>query len=216
MTTAMPVLLLTQNMELRQRWLQLGGSQWRVEAGTQLQQLQMWRQQGHELVLLDADLPWVLPWQDARWRELLEGLKVLVLSATPSDEEGRQALGAGVCGYGHAATSPPDVERMLHSIVQGNIWLGRSLLQRLLQDIGQRLPVAKDDWAQGLTQREKEVAYFAATGESNTEIAERLGITVRTVRAHLSAVFEKLQVVDRLMLALKVHGVKVEPKSTTL
>jgi len=89
----------------------------------------------------------------------------------------------------------------------GNIWLGRSLLQRLLRDVDARLPEVETDWAQALSPREQEVARYASLGDSNAEIAERMSISERTVRAHLSAIFEKLQVQDRLMLTLKVHGI---------
>ncbi|MNW12082.1 Transcriptional regulatory protein LiaR [compost metagenome] len=58
-----------------------------------------------------------------------------------------------------------------------------------------------------LTERETTVARYAASGQANAQIAEALGITERTVKAHLSAVFEKLKVSDRLQLALLVHGI---------
>ena len=62
---------------------------------------------------------------------------------------------------------------------------------------------------QGLAaEREREVAQRAATGDSNQAIGTALGITERTVKAHLKAVFEKLAVTDRLQLALRVHGVR--------
>jgi DNA-binding NarL/FixJ family response regulator len=65
-----------------------------------------------------------------------------------------------------------------------------------------------NDWAQALSSREAEVARLAAVGHSNADIAQKLLITERTVRAHLSAVFEKLHVGDRLQLALQVHGIR--------
>ncbi|EWM44510.1 bacterial regulatory s, luxR family protein [Bordetella holmesii 70147] len=58
-----------------------------------------------------------------------------------------------------------------------------------------------------MTAREDTVARHASAGQSNAQIAEQLGITERTVKAHLSAVFEKVGVADRLQLALLVHGV---------
>ena len=64
------------------------------------------------------------------------------------------------------------------------------------------------DWDGGLlTERETTAARYAAGGWANAQIAEALGITERTVKAHLSAVFEKLGVSDRLQLALLVHGI---------
>ena len=63
-------------------------------------------------------------------------------------------------------------------------------------------------WSETLTAREKQVALLAAQGASNQRIAEDCDITERTVKAHLSAVFDKLGVTDRLQLALKVHGIR--------
>ena len=210
---ALPVLMLTQDATLWHGWQQIAGSHWMPARGQSLADLQRWRQQGRSLVVLDANLPQLPAAGDARWLDLLQGLQVLVLSNRPGDEEGRQLLAKGAGGYAHAQSSPEVLERMLQSMASGNIWLGRSLLQRLLSDVGQRLPPvtpqARDDaaWAAGLTPREQAVAELAALGKSNIDIAAELGITERTVRAHLSATFEKLGTSDRLQLALKVHGI---------
>lgn len=63
-------------------------------------------------------------------------------------------------------------------------------------------------WQSSLTAREREVAKLAANGASNLQIGEACGISERTVKAHLSAVFEKLEITDRLQLVLKVHGIQ--------
>ncbi len=57
-----------------------------------------------------------------------------------------------------------------------------------------------------LTEREKEVTQAVITGASNKEIARQLDITERTVKAHLSAIFQKLDVRDRMHLMLVVRG----------
>lgn len=203
----LPVLLLTQDATLWQNWQQIAGPQWMPARGQSLVDLQRWKQQGRSLVVLDAALPQLPAHSDERWAELLQGLQVLVLSNRPGDEEGRQLLSRGACGYAHAQSSAEVLARMLQSMAGGNIWLGRSLLQRLLRDVDARLPEAEVDWTEPLSAREQEVARYASLGDSNAEIAERMSISERTVRAHLSAVFEKLQVQDRLMLTLKVHGI---------
>lgn len=205
--SALPVLMLTQDAVLWQGWQQVAGPQWMPARGQRLAELQRWKQQGRSLVVLDAALPQLPANGDAEWNRLLQDAKVLVLSNRPSDEEGRQLLGKGASGYGHAQSSPEVLSQMLQSLAGGNIWLGRSLLQRLLRDVDSRLPEPENHWAQTLSPREQEVARYASLGESNADIAERMSISERTVRAHLSAVFEKLQVSDRLMLALKVHGI---------
>ena len=99
----------------------------------------------------------------------------------------------------------PLVQALDH-VASGQVWVGESLLSRLLSDVTRRLE-PKAGWESTLTSREVEVAQRASLGHSNQLIANDLGITERTVRAHLQAVFEKLNVTDRLMLALKVHGI---------
>ena len=205
--TALPVLMLTQDATLWQEWQQIAGPQWMPARGQTLADLQRWKQQGRTVVVLDAALPSLPEPTASRWNELLKDLQVLVLSNRPSDEEGRNLLSRGACGYAHAQSSSEVLSRMLQSMAGGNIWLGRSLLQRLLRDVDARLPEQESDWAEPLSAREQEVARYASLGDSNAEIAERMSISERTVRAHLSAVFEKLQVQDRLMLTLKVHGI---------
>ncbi|MDN5504228.1 MAG: response regulator transcription factor [Comamonas sp.] len=204
---ALPVLMLTQDATLWQEWQQIAGPQWMPARGQSLADLQRWKQQGRTVVVLDAALPSLPESTASRWNELLKDLQVLVLSNRPSDEEGRNLLSRGACGYAHAQSSSEVLSRMLQSMAGGNIWLGRSLLQRLLRDVDARLPEQESDWAEPLSAREQEVARYASLGDSNAEIAERMSISERTVRAHLSAVFEKLQVQDRLMLTLKVHGI---------
>lgn len=204
---ALPVLMLTQDATLWQEWQQIAGPQWMPARGQSLADLQRWKQQGRTVVVLDAALPSLPESTEARWIELLKDLQVLVLSNRPSDEEGRNLLSRGASGYAHAQSGPEVLSRMLQSMAGGNIWLGRSLLQRLLRDVDARLPEQESDWAEPLSAREQEVARYASLGDSNAEIAERMSISERTVRAHLSAVFEKLQVQDRLMLTLKVHGI---------
>lgn len=204
---AQPVLMLTQDATLWQGWRQIAGPEWMPARGQSLADLQRWKRQGRSLVVLDAALPQLPASNDAEWGRLLQGVQVLVLSNRPGDEEGRQLLGKGACGYAHAQSSAELLSQILQSLSAGNIWLGRSLLQRLLRDVDARLPEPEDHWADALSPREQEVARYASLGESNAAIAERMSIGERTVRAHLSAIFEKLQVEDRLMLALKVHGI---------
>ncbi|MBP6019687.1 MAG: response regulator transcription factor [Burkholderiaceae bacterium] len=204
---AVSVLLVTHDDALWQHWRQLDQAAWRPVRGQGLPDLTNWRDLGHKLVLLDAGLPNLPDWADPTWAEHLRALKVVAGTMRTSDEEGKQVLAAGASGYVHAYSPAQALGTVLQTVDSGSVWLGPTLLARLLRDIDQRIP-QKTEWEQGLTLREKEVAERAAKGHSNQAIADALSITERTVRAHLSAVFEKLAVTDRLMLALKVHGIQ--------
>ena len=204
-----PVLTVTQDAALWQRWQALAPLGWRPMRGVSLMDVQPWQTSSRQLLIIDLALPNLPAWDDITWHRYFKDLRVLVLSAHPSDEEGQHFLSLGACGYAHTHLPVESLSRILMSIEEGSIWMGRSLLQKLLQDIEQRLPpVQQEDWAASLSERETEVAKHAALGRSNAEIAQELGITERTIRAHLSAIFEKMHVQDRLQLALKVHGIR--------
>jgi len=203
---AVSVLFITHDDVLWQHWRQLDPSAWLPARGRGLQDLQRWRDQGRSLIVLDGGLPGVPAWTDSAWTGLLHDLKVIVADMRPNDEVGKQVLAAGASGYVHAYMPATAMHTVLSSVAAGSVWMGQTLLARLLRQIDHTLHT-KDNWDEGLTARERDVAQRAAIGHSNQSIADTLGITERTVRAHLSAVFQKLGVNDRLMLALKVHGI---------
>jgi DNA-binding NarL/FixJ family response regulator len=150
-------------------------------------------------------------WDDKRWRSWCDQLTVVVASSEPNDAEGILAMEVGAAGYCHIYANPAILRQVIEVVCSGELWVGRSLLTRLLRGVSGKLPpapAARTHWRQQLTEREIEVAQLAAHGESNLVIAEQLGITERTVKAHLTTIFSKLGVTDRLQLALKVHGVK--------
>ena len=80
--------------------------------------------------------------------------------------------------------------KALEALARGEVWAERCLVAEVLE---KPTPV--------LTPREKEVATLAALGLTNEEIAKELGISVKTVKAHLSLVFQKLGVKRRSELA---------------
>lgn len=99
---SVPVLLITHDDLLWQRWRELDPERWLVARGRGLADLQRWRDQGRSLAVLDADLPRLPSWQDAAWAQTLAGLSLLVASASPHDEQGTQVLAAGAQGYCHS------------------------------------------------------------------------------------------------------------------
>jgi DNA-binding NarL/FixJ family response regulator len=169
------------------------------------------------LAMIDIAHPQRPEWNDARWRVWAGHLSIIALSSEPQDDEGIAAMEAGASGYCHAYANAATLQQVVEVVSSGELWVGRSLLTRLLKGVNQNInknlgetAAARpaDTWRKLLTEREVEVATMAAQGASNLGIAEVLGITERTVKAHLSSIFEKLDVADRLQLALRVHGVK--------
>ena len=135
---------------------------------------------------------------------------LILLADEPSEDEAMAALAAGASGYcnGHAA---PEVLKQVAMVVEnGGIWVGQGLMQRLLASTARLLPadIVDSSWRTSLTAREQETALLLAKGASNKEIARQLSITERTVKAHVSAMLEKLGARDRMQLSLIINGIK--------
>jgi DNA-binding NarL/FixJ family response regulator len=169
--------------------------------------LRRWREQGRVLAVLDSLMPGLPSLGDPVWESTLSGLDVVVVSSMPNDEQATQALRAGAHGYCHGYANLQALSQTLEVVSGGGIWMGRTLVARLLKLVGDRLQGAQQWQVNNLTEREAAVARCAANGESNAEISKALGITERTVKARLSAAFEKMGVTDRLHLALVFHGI---------
>ncbi|GAA6747232.1 response regulator transcription factor [Thermus brockianus] len=105
-------------------------------------------------------------------------------------EQAVQALRKGYRGYLYPEQGLAALAKALEAVARGEVWAERKAVAAL---VGEPFP--------HLTPREKEVAALAALGLSNKEIATELGISVKTVKAHLSLVFQKLGVKKRSELA---------------
>jgi DNA-binding NarL/FixJ family response regulator len=164
---------------------------------------------------------------DPQWLAALQHIlqaradaRVVVLSSVPESTEGLSALNAGARGYTHAYGVPALLQEVALVIEHGGLWVGPDLLQRLVgattAALAGRPAVASaplpatvaplDNAWTTLSAREAQVARAVSAGRSNKEVAELMFISERTVKAHLSAVFEKLGVRDLLQLVLRLSA----------
>lgn len=136
--------------------------------------------------------------------ELFSPARLIVLSDVPSDEQALDLMDCGVVGYCHSCAGPKMLHQVAAVVENRGLWVGEDLLRRMIRaSQAAQLPAAPDpELLTRLSIREREVALAVANGASNKEIARELEITERTVKAHLGAVFAKLDVRDRLHLAL--------------
>ena len=131
--------------------------------------------------------------------------KVCLMSHKPSFEEGRPLLSLGIQGYGNIHMSPVHVKDAVETIEDGNLWLYPEFVHNMVQMMvkSERVPTHPvSSMMERLSLREQEVATLVCEGLSNKEIAQRTSITERTVKAHLSSIFEKVGVKDRIALVL--------------
>lgn len=142
-------------------------------------------------------------------------LKVLLVSKGLPPQQELAALAAGAMGCCDGDLPQEQVQRILTVIEEGGVWISNAALPHLLQRLHARseavvavpdpAPAPTEPVLNGLTQREREIAQMVASGESNKLIARQLNITERTVKSHLTTIFQKLHMHDRLQLALYVN-----------
>lgn len=198
-----PLLCLTHDDALARRWALLG-EPWHLTRIVRLEEAS-----GEGALLVDAALPGLPPLEAARWQPLAHHHPLILASSHPNDAEGLGAINAGFSGYCHAYCALDHLRQVVSVVESGELWVGRSILSRLLRAVDTHKPAPDaPNWAHTLTPREQDVALKAAQGDSNADIAASLEISERTVKAHLSAIFDKLGIADRLQLALRVHGIR--------
>ncbi len=135
-----------------------------------------------------------------------QGRPLVVISLVPEQAHALAALAAGARGYCHALATPEMLRDVAAAVSHGGLWVGPELMNRLIRSLPAAAVPRTDEEAADLatlTERERETAQGVAQGLSNKEIARQLDITERTVKAHLSAIFTKLGLRDRLQLALR-------------
>jgi DNA-binding NarL/FixJ family response regulator len=140
--------------------------------------------------------------------------RVIVLTTFDADEHVVEALAAGADGFLLKDTPPPEIVAAIRKVVDDEPMLSpsvtRTLIRRLRADSAE--PDTGHERAEQalrrldtLTGREHEVALAIGRGLSNAEIAAELHLSVPTVKAHVSRLFDKLQVTNRVQIAIVVH-----------
>ena len=154
------------------------------------------------------------------------GRRVFVLNSIPSESEALNAIRSGAVGYGHTLAVAGRLREMALVVNHGGLWVGNKLMKRVMMALGQ--PIHQQNHSQNdnvkptdlvrtlsseLTQRELAVANLVARGQTNAEISVALDIKERTVKAHITSAFEKLNVRNRVELALLLHNIQLSPQS---
>lgn len=128
--------------------------------------------------------------------------RVLMLHRAPELFIAKKLLKAGAKGYGNAFMRDHFIVAALNAIEDEMIWLHPELTSQLIMDIPESQENHNEDKLSTLTPREREVALLLKEAYSYKEVAIKLNITPRTVKAHAQNTYTKLNVKDRLALAL--------------
>jgi DNA-binding NarL/FixJ family response regulator len=123
--------------------------------------------------------------------------KVLVLTMFDDDESVFAAMQAGALGYILKGAEGDEMVHAIHAVSRGEAIFSPALAQRLMHYFGEPRSAASPPAFPQLTEREREVLTLIGQGYTNAAIAERLVISPKTVRNHVSMIFSKLQVAGR-------------------
>jgi DNA-binding NarL/FixJ family response regulator len=153
-----------------------------------------------DVVLMDLSMPGVDGVEATRTLVAADPTaRVLVLTSFSDRERVREVLAAGAIGYVLKDCEPAELVAAVRSAARGHVPLDPRVAGALLPSAEQGSGGGAGD---GLSPRETEVLRLVAQGLANKQIARALGITERTVKAHLGRVFREIGVLDRTSAAL--------------
>jgi NarL family two-component system response regulator LiaR len=154
-----------------------------------------------DVVLLDLMLPTKSGIQVIEeMRRYFPNVRILVLSGHSEDDKVLAAIRAGASGYLLKTAGINDMLRAIRDVYNGESWLHPTIARKLIQELNR--PIATLATPQPLTDQETRILILIAQGSSNRDIAERLHISERTVRTHVSNILGKLHLENRTQAAL--------------
>jgi len=148
--------------------------------------------------------------------ELAPESRTIVMAEAPAEAAAVDVLKLGARGYCALTTELAVIGKAIELVQQGEIWVARNVMSQLVDELTEQhtaRSAKRDAELQLLTPREQQISELIAVGVSNKEVADKLSIAERTVKAHLTHIFRKLGVSSRLQLAL--HALRPSPAATT-
>lgn len=128
------------------------------------------------------------------------GVRILVLTSYTDDDKVFPAIKAGALGYLLKDSEPHELLQAIRSVYAGEPSLAPTIARKLMRELKQ--PPDTHLVEHSLSEREVQVLRLVAQGLSNREIADRLVVSERTVRAHVSNILNKLHLANRTQAAL--------------
>jgi len=158
-----------------------------------------------DVILMDIQMP-NLNGLEATARitsELKEATRVLILTTFEREDYIYEALRSGASGFILKNAPPEDLVTAIRVVAEGNALFAPSVTRRIINEFAHHpSPAMCAEKLKQLTDREKEVLLLVAKGKTNTEIAGQLFLSDATVKSHLSNIFAKLDLRDRVQAVI--------------
>lgn len=153
-----------------------------------------------DILLVDSALAGMMDGTMSSW----PALRVVLLAKTIDEALVLQGLRLPARGILPASASRQTVLNCIQAVLADQYWLGMetvAVLTQMVHDLRFNHKPESAPWQQGLTRREGDIVAMIAAGRSNRQISRELCISERTVKHHLTSIFEKLGLSSRLQLA---------------
>lgn len=149
-----------------------------------------------DVVLLDIGMPGLNGLEvTARLTKLNPAIRVVILSMHRSEEYVLQALRAGAAGYLLKGSAVAELEVAIRAVARGETYLSPPVSKRVVDDYLSRTGGSTDSLA-ALTPRQREILQLVAEGHTSKEVAQRLGVSYRTIEVHRHQLMKRLGVHD--------------------